>query len=345
METSDIEGDGATMDVDAGMVSMDTNDEDDGIDDQIGSSMADSTDMDADAKDFQDFHAVPQPPGPTSEHASGKVWNLPEGSCRKKVLQRGEGLYGPVIGSCCTVTIQVTRPVGDLDLSWIGYPVGQGSFQVGEATTPVAYLLDQALTSMKKSEIAEVCVSGLKTVSGELLLQVTLHTFTPATPPWRMTPLEKCTSAKACKERGAQLFKEGNIYAAFAQFRSATRLLLSVLPLTFEDDETMEASHQQLLCQCYLNLAACQMKTGHNQEVATNCTKALYIDPTNVKALYRRASASVSMGNYLLAQGDLEKGLRKEPNNRALAELLQTVNVQVSQSQAQLVQGLSKMFS
>ena len=358
MDSSDTEGDSVTMEVDGGMVAMDTNDEH-GFDGRGETWTGESTDMNTDTKEMQGplpgpsvsepLRQVGQQSSPRTSDPSVQgvcqLWRLPEGVCRKRVLQRGEGLYGPAAGSRCTVTLQVSRSTCSLDLCYLGYSVGQGDLQIGEGGTPVSCLIDQALLHMKRGETSEVCVSGLRCVSGDVALHVTLHDFTAATPPWRMTPLEKCTAAKSLKERGAQLFKDGNVYAAFAQFRSATRLLLSVLPFSFADSDSSEKAHKQLLCQCYLNLAACQMKSGHHQHVITNCTKALGIDPHNVKALYRRASANVTLGNHLLAQEDLEKGVRQEPNNRVLAELLQTVSAHLAHSQSQMAQGLGKMFS
>ena len=350
------------MEVDGGMVAMDINDER-GFEGQ-GSRWAaggrESTDMNSDPKDM---HGAPvlsephvlvgQPPPPPTPGTSdvwgqgrAQLWRLPEGSCRKRVLQSGEGLHGPAPGSSCTVTLQVSHSSCNLDPSQIGCSLGQGSsLQIGEGGTPMSHLIDHALLSMKKSETSEVCVGGVRGVGGDVAFHVTLHDFTAATPSWRMTPAEKCAAARGHKDRGAQLFKDGNVYAAFAQFRTATRLLLSIAPFSFAEDDASDEAWQQLLCQCYLNLAACQMKSGHHRHVVANCTEALGIDPDSVKALYRRASANVSLGNHLVAHADLEKGLGKEPNNRVLAELLQTVNSQLAHSQSQMAQGLSKMFS
>eukprot|EP00966_Prymnesium_polylepis_P145693 3365334-Prymnesium_polylepis.1 len=40
----------------------------------------------------------------------------------------------------------------------------------------------------------------------------------------------------------------------------------------------------------HLNLAMCHMKLGNMQKAQINCTKALAIDPKNVKALFRRCA-------------------------------------------------------
>ncbi|XP_076436351.1 FK506-binding protein-like [Babylonia areolata] len=347
MDTGAMEHQTTTMEIDGETSAMDTCDggTTSSQDAWKGEDPASSDMMNTEHK-MTNLPVHPEPCGTVSsetpQDAHSKVWRLPEGVCEKRVVQKGEGLCGPVWGASCTVTIQCAS---DLDLSHLGYSAGQSTVQLGEGVTPMSCLIDAALMSMKKGETAEVCVSGLKNLEGQFVFHITLHHFTSATPSWRLTPAEKCASAAAHKEKGAKLFKEGNVFAAFSQFRIAVRILLSILPYYFEDDESAAKSHQQLLCQCYLNLAACQMKSGHHGHVITNCTQALNLDPSNVKAMFRRASANVSLGNYLLAQEDLEMGLKKEPNNRALLDLMHTVNSKLAVSESQMAQGLSKMFS
>ena len=348
MDGSASDGQCSTMEVDAEMVTMDTNEEDN--EDMTEGEGTLITQSDHHKEDEEELPVVPEPLGMVSQPQDSEVleqcWRLPEGTCKKRVQVKGQGLRGPSAGSTCVVTLHMTEDI-DLDLSLLGYPLGQCSIELGEGATPVSCLVDCALMSMKRGEMAEVCLHGLRSVDREISFQITLHDFTPATPQWRLTPTEKCASAAKHKEKGAQHFKDGNVYAAFAQFRTAVRLLLSVLPHSFLDDEATEKSYQQLLCQCYLNLAACQMKTGHHRHVITNCTHALKTDPSNVKALYRRASANASLENYSQAKEDLKLGLRVEPNNRALQDLMRTVSVKGAQSpsaESGLV-GLSKMFT
>lgn len=273
---------------------------------------------------------------PVEDDGVWQTWRLPEGVCWKRVLQQGEGLYGPGMRSECKLTVQ-GLPEFDPGLT----------VTLGEVASPLHRLLYEAVGRMKRTEVAEVYISGLRDTPGEFVFCVTLHDFVPAMPSWQMTPIEKCTAAKVHKEKGAQYFKAGNVYAAFAQFSAATKLLLSIRPFTFTDhgDEETDQAYQQLLCLCRLNLAACQIKMGHHQHVVTNCTHALEFDPTNVKALYRRAQAYASLGSYWLAQEDLQAGLRKEPTNRAIAELLQTVTQRASDTQSDLTSGMKKMFS
>lgn len=265
--------------------------------------------------------------------------------CEKRLLQKGQGLSSPVPGASCKISLQIAGGTCECDAQSLGYPSGESSVQIGEGDTRLSSIIDIALLRMKRGEISELKIYRELGCEEYTLLHITLLDFSSATSYWRMTPTEKYATAVRHKERGTFLFREGHIEPAFARFSMATRLLLSAQPRYFSKDEDGEKSCQQLLCQCYLNLAACQMKTGCHNHVVTNCSHALELEPSNVKARYRRASALISLGDYSLAKEDLEKGLLQEPCNRVLNDLLQTVSAKLSQSNAYLAKGLSKMFA
>ncbi|KAK7502539.1 hypothetical protein BaRGS_00006118 [Batillaria attramentaria] len=323
MDTGDTD-DTVTMEIDGEAAAMETNEAGEGM-------VEDSTKM-------GDATQVAQP-------ELCQVWQRPEGVCSKKIIQKGQGLASPVMGAVCTLSLQAPENHIGFDATITGYPLGESSIQIGEGDTPVSYMIDLALMTMKRGESSEVSMSRMHGL-GDITLIVSLRDFSAAVPYWRMTIVEKRTAATHHKERGAQLFKDGRVEAAFVRFRQATQLLLSVPAQDLaDDDEATIGAYQILLCQCYLNLAACQIKTGHHRHVITNCTSALELDPSNVKAHYRRATAHVGLGDYDSARGDLEKGLNKEPCNRVLLELLQMVNSHIAQSDSQMAQGLSKMFT
>jgi len=57
-------------------------------------------------------------------------------------------------------------------------------------------------------------------------------------------------------------------------------------------------------------------------EAAANCSLALAIDPSNVKALFRRGQAHLLKGDFDLCKQDLQKALSLEPaNNDVIQEL------------------------
>ena len=50
----------------------------------------------------------------------------------------------------------------------------------------------------------------------------------------------------------------------------------------------------------HLNLAAARIRQGKHTEALDEATKAVELDATNVKALYRRGQARLSLGEMLL---------------------------------------------
>ena len=68
------------------------------------------------------------------------------------------------------------------------------------------------------------------------------------------------------------------------------------------------SSKWQLLMQaCALNVAACSLKLKDNRKCVKYCTGVLKECPSNVKALFRRGSAYVEMGEWEQAKRDLHK--------------------------------------
>ncbi|XP_063227345.1 RNA polymerase II-associated protein 3-like isoform X2 [Bacillus rossius redtenbacheri] len=67
----------------------------------------------------------------------------------------------------------------------------------------------------------------------------------------------------------------------------------------------------------YANRALCYLKTKNFKAAETDCTSALRLDDTYVKAYQRRAAARTELSQPLEAAGDLRKVLELEPKNSA----------------------------
>ncbi len=74
----------------------------------------------------------------------------------------------------------------------------------------------------------------------------------------------------------------------------------------YTDSRCLKAS-KELALSCHLNLAMCFIKLEAWTKVIDNCEKALLIDLSNAKALYRRASALYMKKEYKLALSDLRR--------------------------------------
>ena len=72
---------------------------------------------------------------------------------------------------------------------------------------------------------------------------------------------------------------------------------------------------------CLLNLAACHLSLKQNYEaVISHCSDVLKIEPGNIKALYRRATAYIELDKLELAKNDLINARELDPENESLRE-------------------------
>lgn len=160
---------------------------------------------------------------------------------------------------------------------------------------------------------------------------------------WKWSPEMKLDRAKQLKAKGAESFKAQNISVASLNFSRSLRLIISMGEQELTEELSRERCH--LRCLCYLNLAACQLNQKQYKHVIDNCTKALKIDPHNVKGLFRRGQASLCVNDYESAREDLTLALSVEPNNRAIKEQLRLLETKERERNAKYRKALGKIFS
>ena len=73
------------------------------------------------------------------------------------------------------------------------------------------------------------------------------------------------------------------------------------------------------------NLAMCHLKLGNTEKARDNCTKALAIEPANVKALFRRGKCHAALNAIDEAKDDFEAVLAADPANREAPRELQAL--------------------
>lgn len=81
-------------------------------------------------------------------------------------------------------------------------------------------------------------------------------------------------------------------------------------------EKELKASESFLLA-AFLNLAMCYLKLREYAKAVECCDKALGLDSTNEKGLYRRGEAQLLMNEFESAKGDFEKVLEINPQNKA----------------------------
>jgi len=113
-------------------------------------------------------------------------------------------------------------------------------------------------------------------------------------------------TAMKVKEEGAELYKQH-------QFNEARDKWAAALQEISTGEEV--SSLNRLKLSLHLNLAQVALQLGHYDEVVTQTTAAVKLDPENSKAFYRRGLAYGSLGKCQAAAVDFHKAARLEPRS------------------------------
>lgn len=79
----------------------------------------------------------------------------------------------------------------------------------------------------------------------------------------------------------------------------------------------------------YANRALCYLKQDNLYSAEADCSSAIQLDETYVKAYHRRATARMELKQYKEAKKDIEKILTLEPSNKEAKVLLSQINKQL----------------
>lgn len=113
----------------------------------------------------------------------------------------------------------------------------------------------------------------------------------------------------------ATSFKEnGNESFRAKEYKDAIQYYTKALQLKCGRDDIDEI--------CHVNRAACNLELQNYGKVLADCSKALKINPRNLKALYRSARACIAVDRLDEAQDVLERGLLLDPENVGLKQQL-----------------------
>jgi tetratricopeptide (TPR) repeat protein len=109
--------------------------------------------------------------------------------------------------------------------------------------------------------------------------------------------------ANEAKLQGNKLFGEGKYEEASQQYEHA----LQVAPDMSESTELRSI--------CHSNRGVCFLKLGKYEDTIKECTKALELNPTYVKALIRRGEAHEKLEHFEEALTGMKKILELDPSN------------------------------
>ncbi|XP_024025700.1 tetratricopeptide repeat protein 1 [Morus notabilis] len=109
--------------------------------------------------------------------------------------------------------------------------------------------------------------------------------------------------ANDAKLEGNKLYGNGQFEEALSQYELALYLAPD-MPSSVEIRST-----------CHSNRAICYLKLGKYEDTVKECTKALELNPSYIKALLRRAEAREKLENFEEAIADMKKSLELDPLN------------------------------
>ena len=153
-------------------------------------------------------------------------------------------------------------------------------------------------------------------------------------------PEDALLSAVSHKVSGNDYFKVGDLDNAVRSYRRGTNALKN-----FNQQNTGDEQIKSLLITLQTNLSMVTYKQEKYKMSRDLANKALDIDATNVKALYRRAMAHRSLGDLESARDDLRAALKGEPNNIAVKKELIAVKKILDERKAKEKAGLQRAFS
>lgn len=222
--------------------------------------------------------------------------------------------------------------------------------------------VDAAVREMKKGESAVVSAPhtwaygsadwprGHAASDRAVVVEVELVHFERAKEPYQMDGDERLAAQMKAKVKGNRLFAAGELKAAIRKYRQAneraprSRDFSTLAQASADEVARRMAESSALTLSCHLNLAACHLKLEAGKEARAACDEALKLDPTSVKARFRRAQASAMMGECESAKADLLVVARSEPQNKEVRKELEAIQRRLSAEAKDAKAMFSKMF-
>lgn len=173
--------------------------------------------------------------------------------------------------------------------------------------------------------------------AAETEMHVKLIEFTKATDSWQLKGAEKLARLTVLKNAGGEVFKSGRVRFALNRYCAAIRM--------YEHDKSVPSADSALVRMCLLNEAMCQLKLGEFRKAEVAATKVIKDEPSNVKALYRRAQALAKLEEFQMALVDAKRVVELDVANADARTLLTSLKTQVKKNNDAMKGLYSKMFS
>jgi FK506-binding protein 4/5 len=219
------------------------------------------------------------------------------------------------------------------------------TFVLGAEAVPAG--LEKGVESMKKGELALIKVSGdyakghpTAPADAALHYEVELLDFTKEKASWEMTNEEKLAAAQKNKDDGNELFKAGKFRGAIKKYKKASSFVDNENSFT----EAEKAQAKPLRITAHLNTAACNLKLKDYKACIENCDKALKLEVSNIKALFRKGQALSALDEWRDAELTLNRALEFEPQNKDVQRELQLLKRKVAEQERKDKKLYANMF-
>merc|ERR1712217_278408 len=172
----------------------------------------------------------------------------------------------------------------------------------------------------------------------------------------KMAKSERLKMAGKNKEEGNTVFKAGNLEDAAARYQRALQhptkfYMLDLSPEEKAEGEAITLSVQLNLAQVYLKLATQTAKDQGKEKaeavykkVTASADEALKVDPENVKAKFRKATALEKLGDLDGASKEVKAALKLDPENTDLVKFKERLDKLHAAQNAKAKKMYGKMF-
>lgn len=242
-----------------------------------------------------------------------------DGGIIRRIITKGQGYSKPNEGAAVEVTVEGSCEGRVFDERELKFEIGDGESLGLPAGVEKAIMAmeqgEEALFTMKPKYGFGNAGNAKYNIPGGATLQykIKLTAFEKAKESWEMNTAEKLEQSVIVKEKGTQYFKEGKYKQASVQYKRIVSWLEHESGLSEEDEKKAKA----LRLAAHLNLAMCFLKLQEPNQAQENCDKALELDASNEKALFRRGEALIGMKEFGRARDDFQQVIQLYPNNKA----------------------------
>uniref|UniRef100_A0A4W6DAZ5 peptidylprolyl isomerase n=1 Tax=Lates calcarifer TaxID=8187 RepID=A0A4W6DAZ5_LATCA len=246
-----------------------------------------------------------------------------DGGIIRRIITKGQGYSKPNEGAAVEVTVEGTCEGRMFDERELKFEIGDGeSLGLPPGVEKAIMAMEQgeeALFNIKPKygfgnagnakynipgkHIMALCCKHNLTLVGQLYAKES----------WEMNTVEKLEQSGIVKEKGTQYFKEGKYKQASVQYKRIVSWLEHESGLSEEDEKKAKA----LRLAAHLNLAMCFLKLQEPNQALENCDKALELDSSSEKALFRRGEALFGMKEFDRARDDFQRVVQLYPANKA----------------------------